>query len=57
VLGGLDALVFTAGIGENDSSLRAAVVEKLAWLGIKLDENANDRNGPRISIEDSRVSE
>ena len=56
VLGGLDAFVFTAGIGENDASLRAAVVEKLAWLGVKLDAQANDRNGPRISTEDSKLS-
>ena len=55
-LGGLDAFVFTAGIGENDASLRAAVVEKLAWLGIKIDDPANGRNGPRISTEDSKVS-
>lgn len=56
VLGGLDALVFTAGIGENDPALRAAVVERLAWLGAKLDSAANIRNGPRISMEDSQVS-
>jgi acetate kinase len=56
VLGGLDAFVFTAGIGENDPPLRAAVVEKLAWLGAKLDVDANNRNGPRISTEDSKVS-
>jgi acetate kinase len=56
VLGGLDAFVFTAGIGENDASLRAAVVEKLAWLGIRLDDPANARNGPRITTEDSKVS-
>jgi len=55
-LGGLDAFVFTAGIGENDASLRAAVVEKLEWLGIKIDSPANVRNGPRISTEDSKVS-
>jgi len=55
-LGGLDAFVFTAGIGEHDASLRAAVVEKLAWLGIRLDDPANARNGPRISTEDSKVS-
>jgi len=55
-LGGLDAFVFTAGIGENDASLRAAVVEKLAWLGIRLDHPANAHNGPRISTEDSKVS-
>ncbi len=56
VLGGLDAFVFTAGIGENDPPLRAAVVQKLAWLGAELDGAANDRNGPRISTEDSKVS-
>ncbi len=56
VLGGLDAFVFTAGIGENDLPLRAAVVEKLAWWGAKLDVDANNRNGPRISTEDSKVS-
>ena len=56
VLGGLDAFVFTAGIGENDPPLRAAVVKKLAWLDAKLDVDANNRNGPRISTEDSKVS-
>jgi acetate kinase len=55
-LGGLDAFVFTAGIGENDSALRAAVVERLAWSGVKLDPHANERNGPRISTEDSKIS-
>lgn len=56
VLGGLDAFVFTAGIGEHDAPLRAAVVEKLEWLGAKLDADANKSNGPRISTEDSKVS-
>jgi acetate kinase len=56
VLGGLDAFVFTAGIGENDPSLRAAVVEKLAWMGAKLDVEANNSNGPRISTGYSKVS-
>jgi acetate kinase len=56
VLGGLDAFVFTAGIGENDAQLRAKVLAKLAWMGAKLDPDANDRNGPRISTEDSRIS-
>ena len=55
-LGGLDAFVFTAGIGENDPPLRAAVVQKLAWLGAKLDVDSNNSNGPRISTEDSKVS-
>jgi acetate kinase len=44
-LGGLDALVFTAGIGENDRALRADVCGALAWLGIELDDVANARAG------------
>ena len=56
VLGGVDALVFTAGIGENDAQLRAKVLARLAWMGAKLDADANDRNGPRISTEDSKIS-
>jgi acetate kinase len=56
VLGGLDAFVFTAGIGEHSAPVRAALCSKLAWLGVKLDRQANDSNGPRISTTDSRVS-
>ncbi len=56
VLGGLDALVFTAGIGENSAPLRTALCGKLAWLGVKLDEVANNAGGPRISMADSLVS-
>ena len=56
VLGGLDAFVFTAGIGENSAPIRAALCRKLTWLGIALDEPANASNGPRISTPDSRVS-
>jgi acetate kinase len=56
VLGGLDAFVFTAGIGENSAEVRAALCKKLAWLGVTLDQNANNANGPRISASDSRVS-
>ena len=56
VLGGLDAFVFTAGIGEHSAPVRAALCGKLAWLGVKLDEPANAANGPRISTPDSRVS-
>ncbi|MEO8154734.1 MAG: acetate/propionate family kinase [Rhizobacter sp.] len=56
VLGGLDALVFTAGIGENSAPVRAAVCGRLAWLGVKLDEHANSSGGPRISTADSGVS-
>ena len=56
VLGGLDAFLFTAGIGEHSAPERAALCTKLAWLGVKLDERANNSNGPRISTADSRVS-
>ena len=56
VLGGLDAFVFTAGIGENSAPVREALCRKLAWLGVSLDETANAAGGPRISTPDSRVS-
>ncbi|MEP7316872.1 MAG: acetate/propionate family kinase [Sphingomicrobium sp.] len=55
-LGGLDAFVFTAGIGEHSAAVRAALCRKLAWLGVSLDERANCAGGPRISAHDSRVS-
>jgi len=48
-LGGIDGLVFTAGIGENDAATRAEVVDGLAWAGLTLDESANGTAGPRIS--------
>ena len=48
-LGGLDALVFTAGIGEHAAPVRAAVCQHLSWLGLALDSAANLRHGPRIS--------
>lgn len=56
VLGGLDALVFTAGIGENSAPLRAALCGKLGWLGVKLDERANTLSEACISTADSRIS-
>ena len=56
VLGGLDAFVFTAGIGENSAPVRAALCRKLEWLGVRLDKQTNASNGPRISALDSRVS-
>ena len=56
VLGGLDAFVFTAGIGENSVPVREALCRKLAWLGVALDHAANASGGPRISTPDSRVS-
>jgi acetate kinase len=56
VLGGVDALVFTAGIGENSAEIRRRICEASAWLGIELDGAANDGKGPRISTASSRVS-
>jgi len=55
-LGGLDAFVFTAGIGENSPTMRARIAEKLAWLGVTLDADANAARGPLISKKDSRVA-
>jgi len=56
VLGGIDALVFTAGIGENSAEIRRRIGEACAWLGLELDPEANDARGPRISTDGSRVS-
>jgi len=55
-LGGLDALVFTAGIGEHSAEIRRRIVDASTWLGVSLDDGANRRHGPRISPSDSRVS-
>ena len=55
-LGGLDALVFTAGIGENSAEIRARVSRDAAWLGVALDSAANAKGGPRISAAGSRVA-
>jgi len=56
VLGGLDAFVFTAGIGEHSAVVRAGLCKKLEWLGVNLDEQANSANAQRISTPDSAVS-
>ncbi len=55
-LGGLDALVFTGGIGENAVSIRARVCRDARWLGLELDEDANAGRGRRISIPGSRAT-
>jgi acetate kinase len=55
-LGGLDALVFTGGIGENAAAIRARVCREAQWLGITLDPLANDAKGPRISRPESAVA-
>ena len=55
-LDGLDALVFTAGIGEHAAPVRERICRGLAWLGLEFDPAANARDGPRISREGSPVS-
>jgi acetate kinase len=55
-LGGLDAIVFTAGIGENSPAVRERVCRDAAWLGVVLDADANATSGPRISTAKSRVA-
>ncbi|MBQ8099701.1 MAG: acetate kinase [Paludibacteraceae bacterium] len=57
-MNGVDTIVFTGGIGENDTYIRAEIVKGLAYLGIKLDENANGCRGKEavISTKDSKVT-
>jgi acetate kinase len=54
-LGGIDGLVFTAGIGENAPAIREAVAKRLTWLGLDLDAKANASGEARISNKESRV--
>jgi acetate kinase len=54
-LGGVDAFVFTAGIGENSVKLRARITERLAWLGAVLDPTANSTHMQEISSSESRI--
>jgi acetate kinase len=54
-LQGVDAFVFTAGIGENAAQLRARIMGRLAWLGVTLDHNENLRHAQRISGSDSNI--
>lgn len=56
VLGGLTAVVFTAGIGEHAPEIRERICEDFQWLGIELDKEANRRSGPKISMPKSAVS-
>jgi acetate kinase len=56
VLGGLDGLVFTAGIGEHAPEIRRRVCEMSSWLGIVLDSEANERGDEHISAASSRVT-
>lgn len=55
-LGGLDAIVFTAGIGEHSAAMRARICRLCAWLGLVLDDEANTAHRTGISTSDSRVS-
>lgn len=55
-MGGIDAFVFTAGIGENAPSIREAVIRRLSWLGLELDAAANAGGGPCISCRGARVA-
>jgi acetate kinase len=55
-MGGLDAIVFTAGVGENAAAICARVCRDAGWLGVELDAEANAARGPRISTTASKVS-
>lgn len=55
-MGGLDTLVFTAGIGENQPEIRRAICDRLLWLGIRLDQAANTANARYITATDSRIA-
>ena len=54
-LGGLDALVFTAGIGEHQPAIRAAICAHLAWLGVTIEDKANTANATQIEASGSKV--
>ena len=56
VLGGLDGLVFTAGIGENSAEIRSRIGEACGWLGVEIDAEANAKGGTRISSPRARCS-
>ena len=56
VLGGIDGLVFTGGIGENSAEIRRRICASCEWLGVDFDRDANDHAGPRISTATSKVS-
>jgi acetate kinase len=55
-LGGLDGIVFTAGVGENAVPIRSAICAACAWLGVELDAAANEAGGPCITAPGSRVA-
>jgi acetate kinase len=55
VLGGIDGLVFTGGIGENAAPIRAKTLSGMEFLGLELDQTANHGNGPDIGVGPVRV--
>jgi acetate kinase len=54
-LGGCDAIVFTAGVGENSQAVRSGIVDALGWMGARLDAAANRAHGPRLHAEGSAI--
>jgi len=54
-LGGCDAIVFTAGIGEHSAAVRSAICDLLGWMGARIDPQANATNGPRLHAADSSI--
>ena len=54
-MGGIDGIVFTAGIGERSPAIRRRVMERLRWLGFELNSDSNERHGPLISSTGSRL--
>ena len=56
VMGGIDGLVFTAGVGEHAAPVRSSIGSRLSWLGVAIDAEANARHGPRISSNSSAVA-
>lgn len=55
-MGGLDAIVFTAGIGEHQPEIRAKICQRLQWLGVSLDEAANQKNQTQFDQTSSKIS-
>jgi acetate kinase len=56
VMGGIDGLVFTAGVGEHAAPVRQSICSRLAWLGLAIDKDANARHGPLISTAQSAIT-
>ena len=54
-LGGVDALVFTAGIGEHSPAVRKEICRRLEWLGLVVDDEANAANSARINARESSI--